>query len=120
MPGWIHEWRMTRGGKGGEGGSELNRSRRSWSRPAGTRVISILSAFAILSAFSAPLNAQTDLARRIDARLNRVPFNRQLWGLALMDESGRSVYGQNDTRMFVPASNTKLVVAAVASALLPP
>jgi serine-type D-Ala-D-Ala carboxypeptidase/endopeptidase (penicillin-binding protein 4) len=66
------------------------------------------------------LSAQTDVTRRIDARLNRVPFNRQLWGLALMDESGRVLYGLNDARMFIPASNTKLVVAAVASALLPP
>jgi D-alanyl-D-alanine carboxypeptidase/D-alanyl-D-alanine-endopeptidase (penicillin-binding protein 4) len=82
----------------------------------------VVLALPIVPGFLVPpvLQAQTDLGRRIDGRLNRVPFNRQLWGLALMDESGRPVYGQNDTRMFIPASNTKLVVAAVASALLPP
>jgi D-alanyl-D-alanine carboxypeptidase/D-alanyl-D-alanine-endopeptidase (penicillin-binding protein 4) len=64
--------------------------------------------------------AQTDVARRIDARLNTLPFNRQLWGLALVDETGRLIYSRNENRLFIPASNTKLVVSAVASALLPP
>ena len=65
------------------------------------------------------LTAQTDLKRRIDTRLNTVPFNRQLWGIALVDEGGRLIYGHNESRMFIPASNTKLVVGAVAAALLP-
>jgi serine-type D-Ala-D-Ala carboxypeptidase/endopeptidase (penicillin-binding protein 4) len=30
------------------------------------------------------------------------------------------VYGRNESRLFIPASNTKLIVTAVASALLPP
>src|SRR4051794_776855 len=68
----------------------------------------------------APAVAQKDVARRIDARLNVVPFNRQFWGMAVLDEGGRLVYGRNQDRLFVPASNTKLVVSAVASALLPP
>ena len=80
-------------------------------------VPSVLSA---LLALSLPATAQTDLARRIDARLNTVPFNRQLWGIALMDQNGKLLYGQNQTRMFVPASNMKLVVSAMAAALLPP
>ena len=90
-------------------------------RRGGRRFLfSALSAFTALSALSAPLSAQNDLARRIDARLNPVPFNRQLWGIALIDESGRLVYGRNESRLFIPASNTKLIVSAVASALLPP
>jgi serine-type D-Ala-D-Ala carboxypeptidase/endopeptidase (penicillin-binding protein 4) len=67
-----------------------------------------------------PVLAQADVGRRIDARLNTVPFNRQLWGIALVDENGRLVYGRNESRLFIPASNTKLIVSAVASALLPP
>ncbi|HEX2609701.1 MAG TPA: D-alanyl-D-alanine carboxypeptidase/D-alanyl-D-alanine-endopeptidase [Gemmatimonadales bacterium] len=67
-----------------------------------------------------PLLAQKDLARRIDARLNVVPFNRQLWGVAVLDDAGHLLYGRNESRMFVPASDTKLVVSAVAAALLPP
>jgi D-alanyl-D-alanine carboxypeptidase/D-alanyl-D-alanine-endopeptidase (penicillin-binding protein 4) len=65
------------------------------------------------------LNAQST-GSRIEARLNAVPFNRQLWGIALIDENGRLVYGRNESRLFIPASNTKLIVSAVASALLPP
>jgi D-alanyl-D-alanine carboxypeptidase/D-alanyl-D-alanine-endopeptidase (penicillin-binding protein 4) len=67
-----------------------------------------------------PALAQKDLARRIDARIDAAPFNRQLWGVALVDEGGRLLYGRNQDRLFIPASNTKLVVSAVASALLPP
>src|ERR687889_2635779 len=67
-----------------------------------------------------PVLAQADVGRRIDARLNVVPFNRQLWGIALIDEGGGLVYGRNESRLFIPASNTKLIVSAVASALLPP
>ena len=66
-----------------------------------------------------PVLAQSPAAR-IDARLNTVPFNRQLWGIALLDQNGRLVYGRNESRLFIPASNTKLIVSAVASALLPP
>jgi D-alanyl-D-alanine carboxypeptidase/D-alanyl-D-alanine-endopeptidase (penicillin-binding protein 4) len=74
----------------------------------------------VLSVLSVPAHAQKDLARRIDGRLNAVPFNRQLWGVALLDDGGHLLYGRNESRMFVPASNTKLIVSAVASALLPP
>ena len=56
----------------------------------------------------------------IEAPHGRPPFNRQLWGVAVVDEGGRLLYGRNQDRLFIPASNTKLVVSAVASALLPP
>lgn len=60
------------------------------------------------------------LAKRLDARLDAAPFDRQLWGVALVDDKGRLLYGRNERRLFIPASNTKIVVTAVASALLPP
>ena len=60
------------------------------------------------------------VARKIDARLDAAPVNRQLWGVALVDEKGKLLYGRNADRLFIPASNTKLVVSAVAAALLPP
>jgi len=59
-------------------------------------------------------------ARTIDSLLDRPPFNRALWGVALVDERGRLLYGRNADHLFIPASNTKLVVSAVGSALLPP
>jgi len=95
---WIPEWPLTKA--------------RSIALPA-------LLALLPLVSFS-PLLAQKDLARRIDARLNVVPFNRQLWGVAVLDDAGHLLYGRNESRMFVPASDTKLVVSAVAAALLPP
>jgi D-alanyl-D-alanine carboxypeptidase/D-alanyl-D-alanine-endopeptidase (penicillin-binding protein 4) len=60
------------------------------------------------------------LGRRLDARLDAPPFDRQLWGIAVVDQSGHLLYGRNDRRLFTPASNAKIMVAAVASALLPP
>jgi serine-type D-Ala-D-Ala carboxypeptidase/endopeptidase (penicillin-binding protein 4) len=96
MPEWIRESRMTKG------------------------ALSIFSVLSVLSVLPVPAVAQKDLARRIDARLDATPFNRQFWGIAMVDESGRLVYGRNEGRLFIPASNNKLVVSAVASALLPP
>jgi D-alanyl-D-alanine carboxypeptidase/D-alanyl-D-alanine-endopeptidase (penicillin-binding protein 4) len=86
----------------------------------GWRLIKHVSVLSVLSLLSAPVLAQRDVPGRIDLRLNVVPFSRQLWGIALVDESGRLIYGRNESRLFVPASNTKLIVSAVASALLPP
>ena len=77
--------------------------------------VSVLSALSVLS----PLSAQS-LPKRLDARLDTPAFERHLWGVALVDEQGKLLYGRNAHRLFIPASNAKIVVAAVASALLPP
>ena len=58
--------------------------------------------------------------RELDSLLDAPPFDRNLWGVALVDDQGRLLYGRNADRLFIPASNTKLVVSAVAAALLPP
>ena len=60
------------------------------------------------------------LQKRIDTRLGAPPLNRNLWGVVLLGPDGKQLYGRNADRMFIPASNTKLVVAAVAAAMLPP
>jgi len=60
------------------------------------------------------------LAQRLARLLDAPPFDRALWGVAIADPSGRLVFERNGDRLFVPASNTKLVVSAVATALLPP
>ncbi len=70
-------------------------------------------------ACSTPLHAQS-LPKRLDARFDAPPMSRQLWGAALVDDKGTLLYGRNPRQLFIPASNAKLVVAAVASALLPP
>ncbi len=103
--------------KDGEGGGvgEDGKVVGGW-RKGLYRAFSVLS---VLSALSSSAAAQS-LANRIDSRLDRPPFNRQLWGVALVDETGRLIYSRNADRLFIPASNTKLVVSAVAAALLPP
>jgi D-alanyl-D-alanine carboxypeptidase/D-alanyl-D-alanine-endopeptidase (penicillin-binding protein 4) len=74
----------------------------------------------VVLAFTAfPLSAQS-FSRHLDSRLDTAPFDRQLWGVALVDEKGALLYGRNQRQLFIPASNTKIVVAAVASALLRP
>jgi D-alanyl-D-alanine carboxypeptidase/D-alanyl-D-alanine-endopeptidase (penicillin-binding protein 4) len=60
------------------------------------------------------------LARRLTCLLNARPFNHALWGVAIADPRNRIVFQRNARRLFVPASNVKLVVTAVAAALLPP
>ena len=60
------------------------------------------------------------LTKRLDTRLDKPPFDRQLWGVALVDDRGHLLYGRNHDRLFIPASNSKIVVSAVASALLAP
>jgi D-alanyl-D-alanine carboxypeptidase/D-alanyl-D-alanine-endopeptidase (penicillin-binding protein 4) len=56
----------------------------------------------------------------MDARLDEKPFDRQLWGIAVVDGKGKLLYGRNADRLFIPASNTKLVVSAAAAVLLDP
>ncbi|HEU4570030.1 MAG TPA: D-alanyl-D-alanine carboxypeptidase/D-alanyl-D-alanine-endopeptidase [Gemmatimonadales bacterium] len=80
-----------------------------------------LALLGIVLAAAAPvrLPAQS-LQRRLDRRLAAAPWDRTLWGIVVLDERGRQVYGLNADRLFVPASNTKILVTATASALLAP
>ncbi|MGB7212564.1 MAG: D-alanyl-D-alanine carboxypeptidase/D-alanyl-D-alanine-endopeptidase [Gemmatimonadales bacterium] len=65
------------------------------------------------------LSAQS-LQKRLDRRLAVSPWDRNLWGIAVIDDHGTLRYGRDQDRLFIPASNTKLLVTSVASALLPP
>ena len=67
-----------------------------------------------------PAQLSRKAVRELDSLLDTPPFHRNLWGVALVDEKGRLVYGRNADKLFIPASNTKLVVSAVAAARLPP
>ena len=89
---------------------------------AALRVTLLLAAGALTVGPALPLptlHAQS-LAKRLDKRLDRPPFDKSLWGVAVVDHKGKLLYGRNERRLFTPASNTKLVVTAVASALMPP
>jgi D-alanyl-D-alanine carboxypeptidase/D-alanyl-D-alanine-endopeptidase (penicillin-binding protein 4) len=67
-----------------------------------------------------PVDAQQRMRRGIDRQLDTPPFDRALWGILVVDERGREVYARNADRLFVPASNTKIVVSAAALGLLSP
>lgn len=57
-----------------------------------------------------------DVARLLDA----TPFNRNHWGIVVMDASGRILTSRHPEQLFMPASNTKLLATAAAAVLLPP
>jgi D-alanyl-D-alanine carboxypeptidase/D-alanyl-D-alanine-endopeptidase (penicillin-binding protein 4) len=63
--------------------------------------------------------ARLPLSERLTCLLNARPFNHALWGVSIADPRGHIVFQRNARRLFVPASAVKLVVTAVASALLP-
>ncbi len=83
---------------------------------------SALRALSVLSVLiTSPGVAQSKaLAKRLDAILDAPGFNHQLWGVALVDKDGKLLYGRNADRLFIPASNTKLVVTSTAVARLAP
>ena len=64
--------------------------------------------------------AAQSLSKRLDRKLDAPGLERHIWGVAVTDLNGKLLYGRNADRMFIPASNTKLVVSAVATALLGP
>jgi D-alanyl-D-alanine carboxypeptidase/D-alanyl-D-alanine-endopeptidase (penicillin-binding protein 4) len=59
------------------------------------------------------------LERRLTTLLDQPPFNRATWNVFVQDDRGRVLFARNPDRFSVPASNTKLVVAAAATVLLP-
>lgn len=72
-----------------------------------------------LAGVVAPLSGQS-LAKRLNRLLDAPPFDRHHWGVVVLDTTGKQLYGRNATRLFVPASNTKLFVSAFATAVVPP
>ncbi len=69
--------------------------------------------------FPGPLSAQTGIERRVTRLLSSAPYQQMVWGIMVADERGQVLFERNADRLFVPASNTKLVVAAAATALFP-
>lgn len=68
--------------------------------------------------FPASLTGQS-WRKPLDRFLDSAPLDRHLWGIAVADSTGRILSQRNGNRMFIPASNTKLVVAAAAAVMLP-
>ncbi len=74
---------------------------------------------AAIVALAARPSAAQSLATRLDRRLGDSVTAHAFWGVAVTDLDGRVLYARNADRLFVPASNAKLIVSSVAAALLP-
>src|SRR5688500_8205196 len=60
------------------------------------------------------------LAQRVNAVVCRAPLDRAHWGIVVQDaRTAEVLYERNADRLFIPASNLKLVVATAAAHLLP-
>ena len=72
------------------------------------------------SAVAAP-PAHKDLAKHIDAILERADIARGFWGVEIEElDTGKVVYSHDADRLYAPASNTKLFTTAAALALIGP
>lgn len=74
---------------------------------------------AVLTVAPFPAGAIAQSSPRLARLFDEPPLDRNLWGVAVLDARSRLLFGLNAERLFMPASNVKLVVTAVASALLP-
>jgi D-alanyl-D-alanine carboxypeptidase/D-alanyl-D-alanine-endopeptidase (penicillin-binding protein 4) len=58
------------------------------------------------------------LAQSIDAAIARPPFDRAIWGIAVVEDDGRVLYERNGRTLMIPASNRKLYASATIATCL--
>src|SRR2546430_4196175 len=83
-------------------------------------ILASLTISSTLAAQSKPRTAPLhgSLERRLATLLDQPPFSRANWGVYVVDD-GKVLFARNADRFYVPESNTKLVVSAAATVLLP-
>ena len=79
----------------------------------------ILASLTISAAASLQAQRGGSLQQRITRLLDQPPFDRATWNVYAQDDRGHVLFNRNGNHFSVPASNTKLVVAAAATVLLP-
>jgi D-alanyl-D-alanine carboxypeptidase/D-alanyl-D-alanine-endopeptidase (penicillin-binding protein 4) len=90
-----------------------------------TRAVRFVAGALVFALFTGTLQAQSPaattgpLAARIDSILASAPYSRAHWGIAVADaRTADVVYERAADKLFIPASNLKLVVATTAAKLL--
>jgi serine-type D-Ala-D-Ala carboxypeptidase/endopeptidase (penicillin-binding protein 4) len=78
-----------------------------------------LTFLVFLQTLSAQTAANSALAGKIEAILAEPALGHATFGISVATLDGTLLYGHNEGRLFVPASNTKLTTTAAVSALLP-
>jgi serine-type D-Ala-D-Ala carboxypeptidase/endopeptidase (penicillin-binding protein 4) len=67
-----------------------------------------------------PRNGKRSLRRAIDSVVNAPEFANGHWGVLVVDTRGDTLYSHNAGKLFMPASNQKILTSAVALAQLGP
>src|SRR5262249_7803982 len=80
----------------------------------------ILASLTISAAVSVQAQSpRGSVQQRVTRLIDQPPFDRATWNIYAQDDRGHVLFDRNGDRFSVPASNTKLVVAATATVLLP-
>jgi serine-type D-Ala-D-Ala carboxypeptidase/endopeptidase (penicillin-binding protein 4) len=79
----------------------------------------LLTLLVCLPALSAQSGSDAALGARVEAILAEPQLGHATFGVSVTTLDGKLLYGHNEGRLFVPASNTKLTTTAAVSALLP-
>ncbi len=104
----------------GHPGEPSSRTHKPRGRPlTSSKTLPVLACLALTIGHLTPAAGQ-GLRERLTPKLDLPPLDRHHWGVAVLDPAGRLLFGRNADRLFVPASNAKLVVTATATALLNP
>ena len=96
---------------------------RALARAGGALSLGVLAgcASAAMGRSGAPVGTRAELRQAIDSMVASPKFSNAHWGILIVDpERGDTLYSLNAGKLFMPASNQKIVTGAVALSLLGP